>query len=225
MSRFSRSLYRASLGMAVSLGIVLVALALGAFGRTTPSYARILPPPKPLASVLVPPFIPRGEKFFNGPAVDLSNSSAPVPVPLPTRLVIPAIGVDSSVVPLGKNPDGSAQVPSATTYTSWYDLGPRPGQVGPAVILGHVDSYTGPGVFFRLRSLLPGDDVTVEAGHTDLHFDVLKVVTYPKDHFPTASVFGPTPDPELRLITCGGPFDRAIGHYEDNIVAYAILTG
>jgi sortase (surface protein transpeptidase) len=90
------------------------------------------------------------------------------------------------------------------------------------VILGHVDSYAGPGVFFRLRSLLPGDDIIVQAGQRVFRFEVSKLVTYPKDHFATAAVYGPTPDAELRLVTCGGPFDRSIGHYVDNIVVYAI---
>jgi sortase (surface protein transpeptidase) len=122
---------------------------------------------------------------------------------------------------LGRNPDGSAVVPSGTTFTGWYDLGPIPGEMGPAVIIGHVDSYTGPGVFFNLKYLLPGDMVTVDDGSVLVSFRVERVVVYPKDSFPTAAVFGPTPDSELRLITCGGPFDSSIGHYEDNVVVYA----
>ncbi len=76
-------------------------------------------------------------------------------------------------------------------------------------------------MFFDLKELLPGDSVTVTDGNVPVTFDVQQVVTYPKDQFPTSEVFGPTPDAELRLITCGGPFDRAIGHYEDNVVVYA----
>ncbi len=79
-------------------------------------------------------------------------------------------------------------------------------------------------MFFRLRSLLPGDDIVVQAGRRVFKFEVSKLVTYPKDRFATAAVFGPTPDAQLRLITCGGPFDTSIGHYEDNIVVYAILV-
>jgi hypothetical protein len=208
----------------MALGVALVALAFGGSGKTTVSYARILPAPEWSVPLVTSPSF-AAEKIFNGPAVDLSNAPAPFPIAPPTRLVIPAIGVDSLVVPLGRNPDGSAQVPSGTSYTSWYDLGPRPGQIGPAVILGHIDSYTGPGVFFRLRSLLPGDEIMVQAGQRLLKFEVWKLVTYPKNHFATSAVFGPTPDSELRLITCGGPFDSAIGHYEDNVVAFAVLTG
>lgn len=222
MSRLRRALYRASVGAATILAVVLVALAFGAFGGTTASYARILPPPARSSNIAIPTPTPV-EKITDGPTVNLSNVSAPLRVPIPTRLTIPAIGVDTSVVPLGRNPDGSAQVPSGTTYISWYDLGPRPGQLGPAVILGHVDSYTGPGVFFRLRSLLPGDVINVQAGKRMLRFHVTKLVTYRKNQFATTAVFGPTPDAELRLITCGGPFDRSIGHYEDNVVVYAIL--
>ena len=219
MSRSRRNLYTA----AITLAIVLAALALGQFGGTTTSDARILPPPASFLPIVPPPSAV--EKILNGPAVNLSNASSSTPVPAPTRLLIPAIGVDTSVVALGKNHDGSAQVPSGTTYSSWYDLGPKPGQLGPAVILGHVDSYTGPGVFFRLRSLLPGDVITVQSGPKEFTFEVSRLLTYPKAHFDTAAVFGPTPDAELRLITCGGPFDTSIGHYEDNIVVYAVLVG
>lgn len=221
MSRFRRNLYRTCIGAAASLAIALAALAFGPFAQTKTSDARFLPPPVMSFPIVAPP--PPVEKIYNGPAVNLSNASDPTPVPAPSRLVIPAIGVDTSVAALGLNPDGSAQVPSGTTYASWYDLGPRPGQLGPAVILGHVDSYTGPGVFFRLRSLLPGDIITVRSGPRVFTFEVSRVLTYPKAHFDTTAVFGPTPDAELRLITCGGPFDFSIGHYEDNTVVLASL--
>lgn len=112
-------------------------------------------------------------------------------------------------------------VPSGTTFTGWYDLGPVPGNIGPAVIIGHVDSYAGPGVFFDLKYVLPGDLVTVDDGSVPIFFRVERVVVYPKDSFPTAEVFGSTPNVALRLITCGGPFDTSIGHYEDNVVVYA----
>jgi sortase (surface protein transpeptidase) len=136
-------------------------------------------------------------------------------------LQIPAIGVDTTVAPLGLNADGTAQVPSGFNFAGWYDLGPKPGQLGPAVLLGHVDSLSGPAVFYRLSALLPGDAVTVDDGNQDVSFVVSSVSTYAKDQFPTDEVFGPTPDAELRLITCGGPFDYSIGHYEDNVVVYA----
>jgi sortase (surface protein transpeptidase) len=215
-------LYRASIGAAAVLAIALVALAVGNFGSTKPSSARVLSPPASSVADVISS--PPNYQFTEGPSVNLANASTPSSVPAPTRLLIPAIGVDTRVVALGRNPDGTAKVPSGTNYASWYDDGPIPGQLGPAVILGHVDSYTGPGVFFRLRSLLPGDRILVEAGQKTLDFVVFKLAVYPKDHFPTQSVFGTAPDAELRLITCGGPFDSAIGHYEDNVVVYAVLV-
>jgi sortase (surface protein transpeptidase) len=222
--RRRRRLYRLTSAGATAVGVLLVVLGFGAFRASPPSTERLLPPPASSA-IVIHPTLSNTASLSEGPSVDLANVTAPRSVPVPTRLIIPAIGVDTSVVPLGRNADGTAQVPSSTTYAGWYDLGPRPGQVGPAVILGHVDSYTGPGVFYRLRSLLPGDIVTVQSGHETLRFEVAELVTYEKDHFPTASVFGPAPDPELRLITCGGPFDAAIGRYEDNVVAYAVQIG
>src|ERR1700683_2992897 len=162
MSRCRQVLYRSSVGASITLAIALSVLAFGQLGRTTTSYARILPPPAKPSRIVSPP--PSTDKITNGPMVDLSNASNPARIPTPTRLVIPAIGVDTSVVALGRNADGGAQVPSGTTYASWYDLGPRPGQLGPAVILGHVDSYSGPGGFFRLRGLLPGDEIMGRAG-------------------------------------------------------------
>jgi sortase (surface protein transpeptidase) len=144
---------------------------------------------------------------------------------LPVRLQIPAIGVSTPLVKLGRLPDGSLEVPKDWDTAGWYDKGPRPGQPGPAVILGHVDSKTGPAVFYQLPALRPGD--TVRVGLEDgriLVFDVQRVQRYPKDEFPTEAVYFPTLNRELRLITCGGEFDYAAGSYRDNIVVYATLA-
>jgi sortase (surface protein transpeptidase) len=144
---------------------------------------------------------------------------------LPVRLQIPEIGVSTPLVRLGRLPDGSIQVPRAWDRAGWYDEGPRPGQPGPAVILGHVDSKSGPAVFYRLRDLRPGDMVRV--GLSDgriLVFQVQRVERYPKDKFPTEAVYFPTLNRELRLITCGGDFDYARHSYVDNIVVYATLV-
>jgi sortase (surface protein transpeptidase) len=143
----------------------------------------------------------------------------------PARLWIPAIAVSTPLVRLGRLPDGSIEVPHAWNMAGWYDQGPRPGQPGPAVLLGHVDSKTGPAVFYRLRELRPGDSIRV--GLTDgriLVFQVQRTERYPKDKFPTEAVYFPTLDRELRLITCGGDFDYATGSYVDNIVVYATLV-
>jgi sortase (surface protein transpeptidase) len=144
---------------------------------------------------------------------------------LPVRLQIPAIDVSSPLVKLGRLPDGSLQVPKDWDTAGWYDKGPRPGQPGPAVILGHVDSTNGPAVFYQLRALRPGD--TVRVGLADgrtLVFRVQRVQRYPKDEFPTQAVYFPTLNRELRLITCGGEFDYAARSYRDNIVVYATLA-
>jgi hypothetical protein len=143
----------------------------------------------------------------------------------PVRLWIPAIAVSTSLVRLGRLPDGSLQVPHDWDTAGWYDRGPRPGQPGPAVILGHVDSTAGPAVFFRLRELRPEDIVRVGlADGRTLVFRVQRVRRYPKDRFPTEAVYFPTLNRELRLITCGGAFDYASRNYRDNIVVYATLV-
>ena len=144
---------------------------------------------------------------------------------LPVRLQIPAIAVSTPLVRLGRLPDGSIEVPHDWNTAGWYDRGPRPGQPGPAVILGHVDSKTGPAVFFRLRALRPRDVVRVGlADGRILVFRVQRVERYPKDKFPAEAVYLPTLNRELRLITCGGDFDYAAGSYRDNIVVYATLA-
>ena len=117
-------------------------------------------------------------------------------------------------------------MPGTTTVAGWYTGGPRPGAVGAAVIAGHVDSRSGAGIFFWLRTLRPGDRVYVtRADATMAVFTVTSVRMYAKDQFPTAAVYGPVPDAELRLITCGGVFDRSIGSYLSNVVVFARLTG
>jgi sortase (surface protein transpeptidase) len=141
------------------------------------------------------------------------------------RLQIPAIAVSTPLVRLGRLPDGSIEVPKDWDTAGWYDRGPRPGQPGPAVILGHVDSTNGPAVFYRLRELRPGDIVRVGlADGRILVFRVQRVKRYPKDKFPTEAVYFPTLNRELRLITCGGEFDYARRSYRDNIVVYATLV-
>ena len=146
----------------------------------------------------------------------------PARVARPVYLSIPVIGVHTRLIKLGLTAQGTLQVPATTSVAGWYTGGPRPGQVGSAVIAGHIDSYLGPGVFFRLRLLRPGDHVYVRhAGGALAVFRVYAEHSYPKDHFPTDKVYGPAPDPELRLITCGGTFNPAIGSYLNNVVVYA----
>ena len=139
----------------------------------------------------------------------------------PARVRIPRLGVDAPVVDLGKNPDGTLEVPDWQD-AGWWARGPQPGERGPAVIVGHVDSTAGPAVFYRLRELVPGHvvEIDLDDGGTT-RFVVQRMERFPKDAFPTLDVYGLTPGPELRLITCDGEFDRSTGHYVDNLVVFA----
>lgn len=153
-------------------------------------------------------------------------SVAPVAAAAPVSIGIPAIGVQSGLITLGLNPDGSLAVPQpGPDYdkAAWFDGSPRPGDVGPAVIEGHVDSAAnGPSVFYSLGELVAGDRIEVtRADGSVVTFAVDEVRTVPKDDFPTLDVYGNTAGPELRLITCGGPFDSSAGSYVDNVVVFA----
>ena len=148
--------------------------------------------------------------------------------PGPQLLRIPAIGVRANLLPLGLEQDGTVQVPPLDSPDAgWYRYSPVPGDIGPAVLLGHVDSAaTGPSVFFALNALHPGDRVEVDRDDgSTASFRVDRVTSYPKSAFPTAAVYGRTDGPELRLITCGGPFDHEERSYRDNIVVFASVTG
>ena len=140
----------------------------------------------------------------------------------PVRVEIPAIGVSSPLVRLGLNPDGTMQVPGDYQVAGWFTGGPQPGQLGPAVIAGHVDSRTGPAVFYRLRDLRPGDQIrVVRADRRVVRFRVDSLASYPKQSLPGQEVYGATTAPVLRLITCGGTFDRARRSYRENLVVSA----
>src|SRR5258708_2863275 len=146
-------------------------------------------------------------------------------VPAPVRLVIPAIGVNTRLIRLGITGHGTLQVPVSAAIAGWFTGSPRPGAIGGSIIAGHIDSHSGPGVFFRLRQLHRGEGVYVtRANGSAVRFRIIAVRTYAKNRFPTAAVYGPVPDPELRLITCGGQFDYATGSYLSNVVVYAVLV-
>jgi LPXTG-site transpeptidase (sortase) family protein len=146
-------------------------------------------------------------------------------VPKPTALEIPAIGVKTPLIRLGLTRAGTLQVPSSTAVAGWYTGSPRPGATGAAVIAGHIDSYLGPGVFFRLRELKAGSLIFVRRRDGSLAvFRVTAVRTFLKKKFPTADVYGPVPNAQLRLITCGGTFDPSTGHYLSNVIVFAVLA-
>jgi sortase (surface protein transpeptidase) len=143
-------------------------------------------------------------------------------VAIPVRIEVPSIAVRAPIIKLGLNPDRTLEVPTDYGDTGWWSGGSRPGENGPAVIVGHVDSKTGPAVFYRLGELRPGAKVVVvRRDGSRVSFTVQGSERFPKDEFPTARVYGRTDGPTLRLITCGGDFDSSTGHYEDNTIVYA----
>lgn len=147
----------------------------------------------------------------------------PAPAARPVGLAVPAIGLAlPTLVDLGLDADGRLQAPEDFSQVGWWSGGTAPGDAGPAVLVGHVDSWQGPAVFFRVRDLRPGDEITVpRADGTAVTFVVDAVEQYAKDAFPADRVYAPTADAQLRLITCGGTFDRSARSYLDNIVVYA----
>ncbi len=152
----------------------------------------------------------------------LPHASSRRETPRPVDLIIPAIGVRTRLVALAVTAAGGLQVPATATVAGWYTGSPPPGAIGSAIIAGHVDSRSGPGVFFRLQLLRRGDSVYVRRADGSLAaFRVTGVKMYSKDRFPALAVYGPTPDAELRLITCGGIFDPSLGTYLSNVVVYA----
>lgn len=142
----------------------------------------------------------------------------------PVRLEIPSLGIDTVIIDLALNADGTLEVPPDGTTAGWYTGAPTPGEVGPAILAGHVDWHGTDGVFFDLRRLQPGASIIVsrEDGSRAV-FSATAVEGFPKDAFPTATVYGDIDHPGLRLITCGGDFDENARSYTDNIIAFADL--
>ena len=221
LGRFSDRSSRRSprrLAAVAALGAGLLAVGVGAAGLATsalsPVHAAPLPPrptpiPAPTERTVLPASLATGPQAAR-----------------PTWLSIPSLGIRTRLIHLGVNSDGTLQVPSSTAVAGWYTGSPRPGTVGSAIIAGHVDSRTGPGIFFWLRTLHRGDRIYVgRADGTMAVFTVTKIRKFAKDEFPTAAVYGPVPDAELRVITCGGTFDRSRGSYLSNVVVFARLAG
>jgi LPXTG-site transpeptidase (sortase) family protein len=185
------------------------------------------PPQPPAATRAVPS--PRGPTTSEPARTTPAVRGPSLPASLPVRVDVPAIGARSALVQLGLDADGTVEVPplERDSKAGWYRDSPTPGEVGPSVILGHVDSAEyGPGVFFRLGELRKGDEISVaRADGSTADFSVDRVVSVPKDDFPTLEVYGNTDRAELRLITCGGDFDASARSYVDNIVVFASLTG
>jgi len=144
----------------------------------------------------------------------------------PVWIEIRSIGVSAPIDPLWVNADGSLAVPQDFNRAGYYSGRPTPGEIGPAIVVAHIDSKTGPAVFAHLSDLKPGAEVMVtRADGSRIAFVVDRLERHPKNAFPTEEVYGPTPDAALRLISCGGSFDHASGHYRDNYIAFAHLRG
>lgn len=168
------------------------------------------------ASVDMPHAVATRGQTTTGPSSRHDLQVAP-----PTRVEVPAVSMSAVVVPIGLAPDGSMAVPPSTV-AGWYRLGPTPGAVGPAVLVGHVDSRAGPAVFYRLTAVRVGDIlVVVHADMTRTRFSVSAVTVVRKSRFPTADVFAPTDKAALRVITCTGEFDAARGSYLDSLIVWA----
>lgn len=214
----------------VLLAVLLLAMGAAALGVGIHAQQHA-PQPPASAAIPLPSTTASAPTSASAPGRGRAATSARGPIldaALPTRVDIPTIGVSSELMQLGLNPDGSVQVPplGRDSRAGWYRYSPMPGQLGPAVLLGHVDSAQyGPGVFFNLGALRPGDTVDVtRADHRVAVFRVDRVVSYSKDHFPTLEIYGNTDHAALRLITCGGRFNLSSHSYESNIVAYASLV-
>jgi LPXTG-site transpeptidase (sortase) family protein len=147
-----------------------------------------------------------------------------MPKSLPTRLVIPAIGIDTPFLTTGQQPDGSIQMPERYDIAAWYDQSPTPGERGPSIIVGHVDNWKGVGIFWRLKELKSGDTIAVtRSDDTTATFTVMDIKEFSKNDFPSKEVYGGINYAGIRLITCGGYFNHQTGEYSDNIVVFGKL--
>lgn len=212
MTRSRIALVTTSLGL-----VVLVAAALGLRIMTSP--AATAPTPNPPGSSPTNPTTAPSEPSATDELLvtpERSGDAAPV------RVRIPSLDVSSTLEDLHTDRGGQLAAPRAWEHAGWFADGTPPGSPGPAVIAGHVDSPDGPAVFARLTDLGPGDTIEVDqADGGTAQFQVDRTQTVPKDGFPTQDVYGPTPDAQLRLITCDGPYVESSGGYEDNFVVYA----
>jgi hypothetical protein len=199
------------------LAAAVLTLALGAVGGRR----RFVVLAAAVVAGLVPaPLTPRTAPDIAPPVVLDAHAAEIQPSPL--RVRVPALGIDAPLAGVGLDATGALSVPGDGATAGWYADGPAPGAPGPAVLTGHVNGGGAPAVFARLDEVRSGDPVLVDRGDgTTLRFVVTRVERHPKTAFPTAAVYGPTTGAELRLITCGGAFDRAAGSYLDNVVVWA----
>jgi LPXTG-site transpeptidase (sortase) family protein len=203
-----------------ALTLVAFTVALGCFGFAGALALGAQSPPSQTRRSLPPP---DAQAIASASAAPKAASGRQMPRPV--RIVIPAIAVSAPVIPLHLNRNRTLQVPKSFSQTGWFVGGPEPGENGAAVIVGHVDSKSGPAVFYRLRALRRGDVIKVVLKNkSTVRFVVRSTRKVPKKRFPTKLVYGKTKDPTLRLITCDGRFDRSTGHYVDNHLVFASIA-
>lgn len=197
--------------MAVAVGAALACIGLSALETGTgPGQA--------------PERIARGRVPVHPGSDQASPTDGPTLAP-PVRIRIPDIGIDQPLISLRVQQDGRLGVPDEPGNIGWWSDGPRPGGPGATVVVGHVDSATGPGAFHGLAALDPGDDVTlVRDDRSTVTFTVRALRQYGKDAFPDSQVYATGGPPALHLITCSGAYDRSRGEYRDNLVVYATLN-
>jgi len=193
-------------------------------GTATPLSAPASAAPREATSTAVPLVTTPAQSA--PPTQPATNDPVTMVASAPVRLQVPAIGVDTELIELGLRADGSLEVPPSGFPAGWYSGAPTPGELGPAIIAGHVDWAGQPGVFYDLRDLAPGDDIAVtrQDGST-AQFRVMHVEQFDKDAFPTHAVYGNLDHAGLRLITCAGAFDQGMRSYDDNLVVFAELVG
>lgn len=171
---------------------------------------------------------PPAEADIGALPVARPTGSVPAPAPAappPTRIRIARIALSDPLVGLDVQQDGHLAAPQDPDQVGWWSDGPRPGDRGAAIVVGHVDSVTGPAAFYNVSSLRPGDGITIDrADRSRVTFTVRALRQYDKDAFPDNEVYAATGPPSLRLITCGGPYDHEHGGYRDNLVVYATLA-
>jgi len=157
---------------------------------------------------------------------DKSTADKGLPFSKPKHITVPSVGIDYDIMELGQNPDNTMETPPLfEKITGWYKYGPSPGQIGPAVIVGHVDTYKGPSVFWKLREIKAGDEISIAREDSSVvKFKVTALQQFDQSNFPTDAVYGNTDDAQLRLITCGGTFNKKTLRYSENTVVFASLV-
>jgi sortase (surface protein transpeptidase) len=207
--------------------LLVAVLATGGSGLLVAALTAEPPrPPQPAADA-APPELYRPQRTVADADEEAGSSALAMRRSVPVRIRIPAIDVDAKLISLGVDDQGEVQVPSLKRAmdAGWYEHGPTPGEIGNAVVIGHVDSYKiGPAVFFKLGKLEPGDTIeVVRIDRSVATFRVDGVQSFPKDEFPAELVYGPSDRPSLRVVTCGGAYDKKTRNYRDNVIVFATL--